>query len=204
MNFMSVRRQYIRLSLIALLVFGTSVPTVLAGTPTAQLRATIEHVMGVFRTIRSAEEVAAKKGLLRQIIMPRFDFAEMARRSLGSRWQDLNGREAEFVSVFTQFIETSYLGTLGSYRGEKIVYDREQVDRGYAEVDTRVVGGRGGPMDVRYKLHLVGTEWKVYDVVIDQVSLVSNYRSQFRRVLQTASLEELLRKLHEKGSDDQS
>jgi phospholipid transport system substrate-binding protein len=160
--------------------------------------------MEVLQTIRSVEDIARSKGLLREIVSARFDFAEMARRSLGSQWTQLNGKEREFISAFTQFIEGAYFGTLGSYRGEKVVYGREQVDQEFAEVDTRVVGGQSASLDVQYRLHRVGGEWKVYDVVIDQVSLVSNYRSQFRRILQTASMEELLRKLREKGSDPQS
>ena len=120
---------------------------------------------------------------MRQILLTRFDFAAMAEKSLGNRWNDLKGREGEFVSTFTNFIERSYMGTLGSYRGEKIVYDRDRADGELAEVDTRVVGGRGAPIEIEYKLYLTGGQWKVYDVVIDDVSVVRNYRSQFMRVL---------------------
>lgn len=201
---MLVRSRYMKLGLIALLVCWTSTPEVLAGSPKAQLQGTIERVMEVLRTIRSVEDLARNKGLLRQILLARFDFAEMARRSLGSHWNHLNGKEGEFVSAFGQFVEGSYFGALGSYQGERIVYGREQVDQKFAQVDTQVVGGRGAPIDLYYRLHLVDGEWKVYDVVIDQISLVSNYRAQFRRVLQTASIEELLRRLREKASGHQS
>lgn len=198
------RNTYLKLGLIAMvLCFGPN-PRAVADTPKAQVQGTIERVLEVLRTIRSVEDIARNKGLFRQILLDRFDFAEMARRSLGSHWNNLKGKEGEFVSAFTQFIEGSYMGTLGSYRGEKIVYGHERVDQEFAEVDTRVVGGQGAPIEIDYRLHLVGGEWKVYDVVIDQVSLVSNYRSQFRRILHTASLEELLRKLREKGSGPQS
>lgn len=194
------KKLYVKLALAALLLCWTAAPKAWAESPKQQLQGTIEQVIEVIRTIRSEEDIASNKGLLRQILSERFDFTEMARRSLGSHWENLNGKEGEFVSAFSQFIESSYFGTLGSYQGEKIVYGHEQVNREFAQVETQVVGGRGAAIDLQYRLHLVGGEWKVYDVVIDQVSLVSNYRSQFRRVLQTASLDELLRKLREKGS----
>lgn len=198
------RNTYLRVVFIAMvLCFGPN-PRAMAETPKAQLQETIERVMEVLQTIRSAEDIATNKGVFQRILLERFDFAEMARRSLGSQWDNLNEKKGEFVLAFTQFIERSYLGRLGSYRGEKIVYGREQVNQEFGKVDTQVVGGRGDPIEVDYRLYLVGGEWKVYDVVIDQVSLVSNYRSQFRRVLQKSSLEELLRRLHEKGSDHES
>jgi phospholipid transport system substrate-binding protein len=160
----------------------------------------MDRVIEVLQTIRSAEDIERNKGLVRQILLTRFDFAAMAERSLGDHWKDLKGKEGEFVSAFTNFIEQSYMGTLGSYRGEKIVYDRDRANRELAEVDTRVVGGRGAPIEIDYKLHLIGGQWKVYDVVIDDVSVVRNYRSQFMRILQTASLEELIQKLQTKAS----
>lgn len=185
--------------LIALMLLTCQAPKALADTPSEQLRTTIDRVMEVLGTIRSAEDIAGKKPLFRQILARRFDFAEMARRSLGKYWSHLNGKEGEFISTFTQFIESSYMGTLGSYRGEKVVYGAERVNRELAQVDTSVVGGQGAPIQVHYRLHRVDGQWKVYDVVVDHVSLVSNYQSQFGRILRTASLEELLEKLRAKS-----
>ena len=133
-----------------------------------------------------------------------FDFGEMAKRSLGSHWRTGNGKEEEFVSVFTGFVENAYMGTLESYKGEKIAYLRERVDQNLAQVDTRIVPAKGEPFPVNYRLHLVGGEWKIYDVVIDNISLVNNFRSQFNRILTTASFDDLLRKLREKGSQKPS
>ena len=190
---------YLKSGLIALALLTCPAPKVLADTPRQQLQGTIERVMEVMQTIRSAEDIERNKALFRQILSTRFDFAEMARRSLGSHWHNLDGKRNEFVSAFTQFIEGSYLGQIGSYRGEAIVYGREEIDNNYGDVDTKVVGGQGEPIAIRYRLHLVGGQWKVYDLVIDHVSLISNYQSQFSRVLRNASLEELLKKLREKG-----
>ena len=90
------------------------------------------------------------------------------------------------------------MGTLGAYQGEAIIYENDRAAGGLAEVDTRVVGGRGAPIEVEYKLRRSGDEWKVYDVVIDDVSVISNYQSQFRRILQKASLQELIKRLQGK------
>jgi phospholipid transport system substrate-binding protein len=160
----------------------------------------MERVMALTQTFHSEKDFTDNKARLKQILLPRFDFAEMARRSLGNRWSTLAGKEAEFVAAFMQFAEGSYLNTIGSYRGEKIIYSRENIDANFAEVETQVLG-RGETTPVTYKLHLVGDEWKVYDVVIDQISLVSNFHSQFGRILQTASVDELMRRLRAKGTE---
>ncbi len=172
----------------------------IAETPQAQLQETMERVLALTRTFHSEKDFTDNKPRLREIIFPRFDFAEMARRSLGNRWSTLAEKQAEFIAAFMQFAENSYLNALGSYRGEKITYGQEWIDADFAEVETQVVG-RGEITPIVYKLHLVGDEWKVYDVVIDQISLVSNFRSQFGRVLQTASVDELMRRLRAKGTE---
>jgi len=85
----------------------------------------------------------------------------MAQKSLEKRWNDLNGKEQEFVSAFTDFVEHSYMSTLGSYRGEKVVYDRDRVDGDAAEVDTRVIGGEGAPIKSNTNSHRTGAQWMV-------------------------------------------
>jgi phospholipid transport system substrate-binding protein len=170
-----------------------------ADTPKTQLQETMERVLELTQTFRSRQDFLDNKTRLKEIILPRFDFAEMARRSLGTRWSTLAGKEAEFLTAFIQFAEGSYMNALSSYRGEKMIYGRERIDMDFAEVETQVVG-QAEPVPITYKLHLVGTEWKVYDVIIDQISLVSNFRSQFGRILQTASIDELMRRLRDKGA----
>lgn len=195
---MLAKNRYVKLGLMALLLWWTPAPKVLAETPKQQLQGTIDRVMEVIRTPQRANDMAQSRELLRQVLLRRFDLVEMARRSLGRHWNRLNGREEEFLIAFAQFVEGSYMSTLGSYRGEKIVYGREQVNKNLAEVDTQVLDPQGDATAVTYRLHLVSGEWKVYDMVIDHVSLVSNYQSQFSRILRTAPLDELLRKLREK------
>jgi phospholipid transport system substrate-binding protein len=183
------------LLILPLLIFSSDA---LAESPTEQLQKTIDSIIEVLKTIRSPQDIERNRSSLRQLLLTRFDFAAMAQRSLGNRWDELNGNQQEFVSVFTDFVEHAYMSTLGSYRGERVMYDADRVDGKSAEVNTRVVGGEGAPIKIGYKLHLTGRQWMVYDAVIDDVSVVSNYRSQFARILRTASLDELLQSLRAK------
>jgi phospholipid transport system substrate-binding protein len=197
---MSAKYRYLNFGLIVSMLFLTFAPNAAAETAKEQLQGTMNRVIEVLRTIRGPEDIERNRNSLRQILLTRFDFAAMAQKSLGNRWKDLNGKEEEFVSAFTDFVEHSYMSTLGSYRGEKVVYDRDRANGESAEVDTRVVGGQGNPIKIEYKLHLTDGQWMVYDAVIDDVSLIGNYRSQFARVLQTASLGELIQNLRGKAS----
>jgi phospholipid transport system substrate-binding protein len=197
---MSPEHRYLNFALIVSVLFLMFAPNAAAETAKEQLQGSMDRVIEVLRTIRSPEDIERNRNSLREILLVRFDFAAMAKKSLGTRWNDLKGKQKEFVSVFTDFVEHSYMSTLGSYRGEKIVYDRDRSDGESAEVDTRVVGGEGNPIKIEYKLHLTDGQWMVYDAVIDDVSLVGNYRSQFARILHRASLEELIQTLHAKAS----
>ena len=197
---MSPEHRYLNFALIVSVLFLRFAPNAAAETAKEQLQGSMDRVIEVLRTIRSPEDIERNRNSLREILLVRFDFAAMAKESLGTRWNDLKGKQKEFVSVFTDFVEHSYMSTLGSYRGEKIVYDHDRSDGESAEVDTRVVGGEGNPIKIEYKLHLTDGQWMVYDAVIDDVSLVGNYRSQFARILHRASLEELIQTLHAKAS----
>lgn len=172
-----------------------------AGQPMERIKGAIERVSEVLQDVSAkagANKVEAVQAI-REIIVPSFDFAEMARISLGDQWKSLDGRQSEFVGAFADFVENSYMNTLASYRGEKVVYLRERIDHNLAQVDTQVVARKGDPLSVNYRLHLVQGDWKVYDVVVDNISLVSNFRAQFKRILAGASLDDLLKKLREKS-----
>ena len=198
---MSATSRYLNFGLIVWLLFAFA-SNATAENPKEQLQGTIDRVIEVLQTIRSPQDINRNRNALRRVLLTRFDFAAMAQQSLGNRWSELNGKEQEFVSVFTDFVENGYMSTLGSYRGEKVVYDRDWVDGETAEVDTRVVGGEGAPIKILYKLYLTGEQWMVYDAVIDDVSVIGNYRSQFARILRTISLEGLIQILRAKTSDN--
>ena len=188
---------------LGIFVFTLFVPSrsVEAGEATEQLNATISS----FVTILSSTPVAElqSKGLpenARQLVFARFDFSEMTKRSLGSHWSSLEPAEQrEFVDAFTQRILVSYGRTVRSSVGDKIEFGREVREGQQASVETKVISGRGAELPIGYRLHDIDGQWKVYDVIIDQMSLVNNYRAQFERVIAKSSIKNLLQIMKEQG-----
>ena len=169
-----------------------------AGIPSDQVRQTADKVLSILQDTRlkSADKEQERRDQLRQVISARFDFNEMAKRALGQHWQRRSAEEQrQFVQLFTNLLERSYAGQIESFNGEKIVYGREKQDNNYAEVDTKIITKKGEEFSVNYLMHPASGDWKVYDVVIENISLVNNYRSQFNHVLANSSFDELLRKL---------
>ena len=172
-----------------------------AGEPTDQIRETVEKVLEIVKdpTLKSDAKSDERRIRLRDTIYSRFDFPEMAKRSLGSHWQRRTSQEQrEFVEIFADLLEGAYVDRIESYNGEKFLYVNETREKGYAEVRTRIVTREKKEYSIDYKLRPVDKEWKVYDVVIEDISLVNNYRSQFSRVLAKSSYEELLGRMKDK------
>ena len=171
-----------------------------AAAPVEQVKATIDKIMEVLRdpTLQGAGKKNERREKLRQIVLPRFDFAEMAKRALGSNWNRYPDQQREFVTAFTQLLEETYADQIEAANGDKVVYLSERTDKDYAEVATKVISAKGEETSMTYKLHSVESDWKVYDIVVENVSVVNNYRAQFNRVLSNASLDELIKRMKEK------
>jgi len=170
-----------------------------AGAPSDQTRSTIEKVLAI---LKDPATKSNRLDRIRQAINPSFDFAEMAKRSLGTHWQRRSPAEQqEFVKLFTDLVETSYAGTIESYNGEKVAIGTEKLDKDFAEVTTKIVTKQGEEFSIDYKLHQVNGSWKIYDAVIENVSLINNYRSQFNRVIGKSSYEELVTMMKSKQFD---
>jgi phospholipid transport system substrate-binding protein len=175
----------------------------MAGPPTDQIKATVDNAVGLLRDSRdkplSAKE---RRDQLREILFTRFDFSEMARRALGAHWRRRTAAEQqEFVQLFTDLLERQYAGIIESYTDEKIVYISERTDGTFAEVNSKIITAKGQELAINYKAQLIGQEWKVYDVVAEEISLVNNFRSQFNRVISSSSYDELVRRLKERQVD---
>jgi len=173
-----------------------------AGLPTDQIKATVDKALVVLKDPRfkPPAKQQERRDQLKQIFFARFDFAEMAKRSLGPDWRRRTPQEQEdFVRLFTDVLERAYADIIESYTNEKIVYVYEKVDGTYADVYSKIVTAKGEEYTIGYKAQLAGNEWKVYDVVAENISLVNNYRSQFTRVISKFSYEELVRRLKDKS-----
>jgi phospholipid transport system substrate-binding protein len=174
----------------------------LAQTAAQQVHETIQSLTAIVNL--PSASVAERRAAVKRLLLPRFDWNEMAKLSLGKHWPSAPAMQQQFVVTFTEFVANSYIGQIGSYKNEKIIYVGERRDRNRAEVDTKLVPAYGEALSVNYKLHQLDGVWQIYDVVIADISLVNNYRSQFNRILAKASLEDLLRQLKEKESKDPS
>ncbi len=173
-----------------------------AGLPTDQIKSTVEKALVVLQDprLKPPARLKERRDQLRQILFARFDFTEMAKRALGSNWRRRTPQEQEeFVRLFTDVLERTYAEIIESYTDEKIVYVNERIDGAYADVGSKILTSKGEEYSINYKAHLISNEWKVYDVVAENISLVNNYRSQFNRVIANASYEELVRRLRDKS-----
>lgn len=175
----------------------------LAVTPTEQLQATIQQVLTIVNG-SEGQRAEQRKEQLRETLLPRFDWVEMARQTLGKHWDNVPSRHGEFVSAFADFLGNSYVGKIGSYKDEKILFVEETVNQHQALVKTKIVSTKGEATAVNYKLHRIDDEWKVYDVVVEDISLVVNFRSQFNRILAKGSFDDLLRQMKEKETKNRN
>jgi len=185
---------------IAVLWWAAPLP---AGQPTEQIRSAIDRGIGILNraNLDDKKQNAEVIDRLREVVYPLFDFTEMAKRSLGPQWRRITSQQQEeFVSVFTRLLEKTYAGRIDLYEGQKVVYRGETIDHNYAQVDTGVIGKNGESYSVVYKLYLVNGNWRIYDVIAENISLVNNYRSQFNRVLANSSFEDLMNRIREKAS----
>jgi len=172
-----------------------------AGSPTEQVRATVDKALTIVTrpNQRSKAQLDEQRAKLIEAIYPRFDFPAMAKRSLGPNWARRTPEEQrEFVEIFAALMGRAYADNIESYISQSVLYTRESEERDFAQVDTRIVGNNKAPFTINYKLHRVDQEWKVYDLVIEDISVVNNYRSQFDRIIARSSFAELVRTMKEK------
>ncbi|MCS6316939.1 MAG: ABC transporter substrate-binding protein [Nitrospira sp.] len=165
--------------------------------PTAVVRATLDAVFHILddQQLKGPGHLTQRRHLLENIIAERFDYEEMSKRTLAAHWKPLSQTERqEFVQLFKAFLSDQYAARIEGYAGERVIYLSERTVDGYAEVRTRLVSDKLDiPMD--YRLTNRGGTWYAYDVIVDGVSLVMNYRSQFEKIIGESSFQELLRRL---------
>jgi phospholipid transport system substrate-binding protein len=201
--FYKTRQISIGLLASTLLLLALTASTHAAG-PAQEIQAGIEKVIAILKdpALKPESKRAERLDQLRTVVYSKFDFAEMAKRSLGAQWQRRSADEQrEFVKLFTELMENGYASNLEGYDGEKVIVAGEKQDGEFAEVDTKVISKKGEEIVINYKLRQTGGNWKVYDVVIENISLVSNYRSQFNRVIAQSSFDELMRRMRNKQFD---
>ena len=189
------------LTLAAVLLLVAPGPgKVWAGAPTDQLRAQINRTIQILDDpeLKKPGKTRDRRAAVRQVANDIFDFGETAKRSLARHWAARSQAERdEFVQLFADLLERSYISKIELYGGEKIRFVGEAVDPDGAIVKTRLVTKQETEIPIDYRMHSRGDKWLVYDVLIEGVSLISNYRTQFDRIIRTSSYEELVRKLRD-------
>jgi len=171
--------------------------------PATGPRETVESALSRVVSVFQDTELRVDRGAeVRRIARQLFDFGEMTRRTLSRHWAARSHEEqTEFVALFAELLERSYMNRLEGYADEKMTFVSEAVDGGYATVKSKVLTQRRTETAVDYRLHIRDGRWRVYDVLIDGVSFVSTYRSQFDRIITAESYETLVSKLRQKNGD---
>jgi phospholipid transport system substrate-binding protein len=175
-----------------------------AGPATEAVRSTMSQVFRLLGdpTLKGPDKAEARRRQLEKLAADRMDYAEMAKRSLGVHWRELSDAEREeFVTLFQRLLWKTQIHLVEGYSGEQVQYLGERVTEDFAEVRTRIVSEKVD-VPVDYRLLRLAGEWRVYDVVVDGVSLVSNYRGQFARILRASSYDDLVAQLRKKVEAD--
>ena len=168
-----------------------------AGTPTEDLKRQTDRVLEVLRS--TSLTPAARRAAVRDLATESFDLGETARRALGLHWQARTPTEREeFVRIFRELLEQTYVARIDEYGGERLEYVAERVDGDSAIVRAQIVTKSGLAVPIESRVNQRGGRWLIYDVIIENVSLVGNYRSQFDRIIRTSSYDELVRRLRDR------
>ena len=187
---------------VVICLFGS--PSVFASEITNNLKATIDEVIEIVtdESLKSQEKVRREK--LREAIGKRFNYKQMVMRSLARNWNNRTQKEQEiFQDLFKRLLENSYASKIESYSDEEINYIGEIVKGKYALVKTEIVR-RTSTIEVNYKMILDKGEWKVYDFLIEGVSMIRNYRSQFTKIIRKESFDALVQRLSAKIEEIES
>jgi phospholipid transport system substrate-binding protein len=175
-----------------------------AGPPTDQLRDGIERIFKILgdAEMRGDGKAAQRKAAVTRVAGELFDFGEMSKRTLGRHWEERTPAERQdFARLFTELIQRSYFSKVDEHGSEKTVFRNETVDGNHAVVRTTLLLARGVAMPLDYSMHKASERWRVYDLSIDGVSLIANYRSQFNRIIRTSSYTDLVTKLKSQQLD---
>jgi phospholipid transport system substrate-binding protein len=187
------------IAVFILCMFSASLP---ANTPSTEIKATIDSIMNILNddNLKLSSNKAKRRSLIRSLITDRFDFVEMAKRSLARHWRERSPEEKqEFVSLFSELLEASYIGKIESYTSEKITYDKEILKGGnkYGVVSTSIIT-KDVTIPIDYKVIQRNNAWRVYDVVIEGVSFISTYRSQYNTIIKQKSFSHLIQTMQSK------
>jgi len=179
-------------------------PPVEAGIPTDQLKSGTDRVLKLLQDpeLKKPWKVDERRKQIRSVANEIFDWQETGKRALARHWQARTPQQREeFSTLFADLIERSYVSKIEAYSGEKILYLGEAIEGDQATVHTKLVTKSNTEIPIDYRMHARGDKWLVYDVLIEGVSLISNYRTQFNKIITTSSYQELVKKMKSKQEE---
>ena len=189
-------------AVVAALVLG-GLSVAFAGVPTDTVRDYTDAVVKVLEdpALKAEDRRAERRAAVRKIAIEIFDVQETARRALGPHWQQRSAQERdEFVQLFAELLERTYINKIDLFGGEKLRFTEEKLDGDHALVRAKVVTKQGTEIPVEARMLNRTGKWQIYDVVIENISLVGNYRSQFDRIIRSSSYGELAKRLRTQGA----
>jgi phospholipid transport system substrate-binding protein len=179
-------------------ILAVVTPSAYAGAPTEELRGHVDQVIKILQRpdLQGDDKTTERRVAVRKVANDIFDFQETAKRSLGRHWEARTPAEREeFTHLFADLLESAYISRIERYSGENVSYVGESVEADQATVRTKILTKQASQVPVDYRMLRQGARWRVYDVIIEGVSLIANYRTQFNKIIQTASFEDLVAKL---------
>ena len=192
-------RSFVRTALAcSLLLVLVAARDAAGGAPTDQLRTQVDRVLKLLEDpgLKAPDKAKDRRVAVRKVAEDIFDFGETAKRSLGRHWAARTQEEKdEFVKLFGDLLERSYISKIELYGGEKIQYIGDKIEGETSIVQSKLLTKAGGEVPIEYRMLKKGERWLVYDVVIEGVSLIANYRTQFNKIIQTSSFQELVKKM---------
>jgi phospholipid transport system substrate-binding protein len=198
----AVRNRTVACGLVSMTIMVSVVADVWAGSPADQVRWQVDRVVRVLTDpqLKASGRERERRAAVQEVAGEMFDVAEMTRRTLGPHWRERTEAErAEIIGLFADLLERTYFIKIAAYNGEKITVVNDSIDGEYATVRTRIVTTQGTEIPVDYRMLRRGERWVAYDVSIEGVSLVGNYRAQFNTVIQRSSYRTLVDMLRSKA-----
>ena len=184
------------LTLITGFTLAVTAMSLAASSPTDEVRTSVDAVLAILDNEQLNYD--DKRTQIRVIVKERFDFRAMSQRTLATNWKKTTDEEKDkFVELFSQLIENSYVGKIESYTNERVDYPGEKVSGRKAVVETLIITS-SADIPVDYRVYQKGQQWLVYDVIIEGVSLISNYRSSYQEIMKKEGFDGLLAKMRAK------
>lgn len=199
----SIRRRasILAIAIVGLMVMSVNVSLAHADTPMGVTQTMVNHALQIMAN--KATPVQQRRRQLREAIENRFDFTEMSKSALGYHWKTITANQrVQFTKLFTAFIEDAYLSKIQDYSGQQVQFQGQTpLGQGYTQINTAIIQGGKSPISVNYLLLQKDGSWKIYDVTVDAISIIANYRNQFNRVINEKGFDQLMADLQAKQQE---